>query len=397
MRILLLSTYPAVNPAHGGQHRLSQIAKALEADGHSVEFRGILGSASYADTPGYLRFPGTNALSRYLANPMLMEDWAIGQYAADPAGGFKQLGKLCGDRYDAVFCEQPWLFEFAYKQFSRKRRRPLLIYGSQNVEHRLKYEIAESYLTAALAEKYSLLVEEVECFAARNSDLNIVVSDNDKQWITSVSDTPVVLAANGVADRRAGIRDVQRSNSVATCRKFALYCASSHPPNIQGFYDIFGNGIGCLAPDERIVVAGGAGAQIVADSRFNRVSGLSKKFVAAGEVTESELSGLLATAHVLILPITRGGGTNLKTAEALWSGRHVVGTTIAMRGFEDFCSTRGLVIADDPSAFQKAIREAMSSPALQLEAAERQQRSRVLWASTLKDLTSALRKFETVT
>ena len=125
---------------------------------------------------------------RYLANPMLMEDWAIGQYAADPAGGFKPLGKLCGDRYDAVFCEQPWLFEFAYKRFSQKRRRALLIYGSQNVEHRLKYEIAESYLTAALAEKYSSLVEEVECFAARNSDLNIVVSDNDKQWITSVSD-----------------------------------------------------------------------------------------------------------------------------------------------------------------------------------------------------------------
>ena len=60
---------------------------------------------------------------------------------------------------------------------------------------------------------------------SREFDLNIVVSDNDKQWITSVSDTPVVLAANGVADRRAGIRDVQRSNSVATCRKFALYCA----------------------------------------------------------------------------------------------------------------------------------------------------------------------------
>jgi hypothetical protein len=396
MRILLLSTYPAVNPTHGGQHRLSQIAKALDANGHSVEFRGVLGSASYAPTPGYLRFPGTEALSRYVPNPMLMEDWAIGQYAADPTGGFKQLSKLCGDRYDAVFCEQPWLFEFAYKQFSQKRRRPFLIYGSQNVEHRLKYEIAESYLMPALAEKYSSLVEEVELFAARNSDLNVVVSDDDKQWISSISDTPAVLAANGVADRRAGIRDVQRSNSVATCRKFALYCASSHPPNIQGFYDIFGNGIGCLAPDERIVVAGGAGAQIVADSRFNRVSGLSRKLVAAGEVTESELSGLLATAHVIILPITRGGGTNLKTAEALWAGRHVVGTTIAMRGFEDFCSTRGLVVADDSSAFQKGILTAMRSPALQLEATERQQRSRVLWTSTLKGLVGALRNFEAV-
>ena len=396
MRILILSTYPTVNPAHGGQHRLSQIAKALEADGHSVEFRGVLGSESYPATPGYLRFPGSNALSRYLPNPRRMEYWAIGQYAADPTGGFKQLGKLCGDRYDAVFCEQPWLFAFAYRQFSQKRRRPILIYGSQNVEHRLKYEIAESYLTQALAEKYSSLVEEAERFAATHSDLNVVVSDNDKQWITSISDAPTVLAANGVADRRAGIRDVQRSNSVATCRKFALYCASSHPPNIQGFYDIFGNGIGCLAPDERIVVAGGAGARIVADSKFNRVSGLSKKFVAAGEVTESELSGLLATAHVIILPITRGGGTNLKTAEALWAGRHIVGTTIAMRGFEDFCSARGLTVADDPSAFQKAILAAMASPALQLEAAERQERSRVLWASALKDLAGALRNFEAV-
>ena len=397
MRILLLSTYPAVNPAHGGQHRLNQIAKALVTDGHSVELRGILGSASYPATPGYLRFPGADALSRYLANPMLMEDWAIGQYAADPAGGFKQLGQLCGDGYDAIFCEQPWLFEFAHKQFSSKRRRPHVIYGSQNVEHRLKFEIAESYLTTAIAAKYSSLVEEVERFAGKNSDLNVVVSETDRQWLESVSDTPVVLAANGVADRRAGVRDVQRSSSVATCRKFALYCASSHPPNIQGFYDIFGNGIGCLAPDERIVVAGGAGAQIVTDSRFSRVSGLSKKLVAAGEVTESELSGLLATAHVIILPITRGGGTNLKTAEALWAGRHVVGTTIAMRGFEDFCSTRGLVVADDPSAFQKAIRDAMRRPALQLEAAERQQRSRVLWSSTLRDLTGAFREFETVT
>jgi hypothetical protein len=396
MRILLLSTYPAVNPAHGGQHRLREICRALQSAGHSVDCRGVLGSASYPQTPGYVQFPGTETLSAYLPKPMLMEDWAIGKYAADPKGGFPKLSKLCAERYDAIYCEQPWLFEFAYRHCSQRKRRPIFIYGSQNVEHRLKFEIAEQYLNSALAEEYSALVRETECFAATHSDLNVVVSEPDKEWIESVSSTPTVLAANGVADRRATLRDVQRSNEITGCRKFALYCASSHPPNIQGFYDMFGKGVGCLAPEQRLVVVGGAGASIAADPRFSRVSGLARKFVAAGEVSESQLSGLLATAHVILLPITRGGGTNLKSAEALWSGRHVVGTTISLRGFEDFRSARGLAVADDPPAFQKAILSAMSAPPLQLEAAERKARARVLWPATLKELTEALGEFEMV-
>ena len=394
MRILLLSTYPALNPAHGGQHRLNQIAKALQAAGHAVDCRGILGSDSYPATPGYVRFPGTEMLSAYLPNTMLMEDWAIGKYAADPKGGFGKLGKLCSDRYDGVFCEQPWLFEFAYRQFAQRKRRPILIYGSQNIEHRLKHEIAAQYLTETIADRYSALVKDVECFAATRSDLNVVVSRHDQDWIESISPKPVVLAANGVADRRPTLRDVQRSDEITGCRKFALYCASSHPPNIQGFYDVFGKGVGCLAPEQRLVVAGGGGVQIAADPRFNRAPGLARKFIAAGQVSESQLSGLLATAHVVLLPITRGGGTNLKTAEALWSGRHIVGTSTSMRGFEDFCSAEGVAIADDPSVFQKSILEAMRTPALQLGANDRQGRSRVLWAATLKELVDAIGQFE---
>jgi hypothetical protein len=32
------------------------------------------------------------------------------------------------------------------------------------------------------------------------------------------------------------------------------------------------------------------------------------------------LEGLLDGAQCIVLPLTQGGGTNLKTAEALWSG-----------------------------------------------------------------------------
>lgn len=390
MRILLLSTYPAANPIHGGQHRLHQIAKMAEASGHSVDLRGVLGAEAYPPRSGYLRFPAQEKLLKYLPNTTLMEDWAIGKYAADPDGGYKKLSGLCGADYDIVFCEQPWLFEFAHKRFAGLRRRPALIYGSQNIEHRLKYEIAEQFLGRTLAGRYSKLVQEVEHFAATNADMNVAVSEHDRDWLESISNRPVVVAANGVMDRRATIEDIKRSNELTGHRKFALYCGSGHPPNIQGFYDVFGSGVGCFAPGHRLVVAGGAGPSIAGDPRFSKASGLSGKFIATGEVSESQLRGLLATAHIILLPITRGGGTNLKTAEALWSGRHIVGTTTAMRGFEAFMSTRGLIVTDESATFQSAIEKTMREPSLQLLAEERAERSSVLWHSTLSALQHAL-------
>lgn len=390
MRVLLLSTYPASNPIHGGQHRVNQIARRLEASGYSVDRRGISGAEAYPPTAGYLRFPGRKTLSGYLNDPTLMEDWAIGKYAADPNGGYKKLAAVCSNHYDIVFCEQPWLFEFAYRRFSSLRRRPVLVYGSQNIEHRLKQEIAEQYLNSALAREYAELIKEAELFAANNSDLNVAVSDHDAAWLRSVSQTSTIVAANGVIDRRASIDDVQSSNAISSQRKFALYCASGHPPNIQGFYDIFESGIGCLAPDQVLIVAGGAGPQIVSEPRFTKAAGLDRRVVATGEVSEAQLRGLLATAHAIILPITRGGGTNLKTAEALWAGRHVVATSTAMRGFERFVNARGVTVADQPANFKTAMRDVMQATPLQLRAAEREERSSVLWESTLKALPAEL-------
>jgi hypothetical protein len=65
-----------------------------------------------------------------------------------------------------------------------------------------------------------------------------------------------------------------------------------------------------------------------------------------------------------------------------------------MRGFEDFCDSDGVAVADTPSQFQKAVLEAMQRPALQLKSSERRDRACVLWDSTLTDLTEALREFE---
>jgi glycosyltransferase involved in cell wall biosynthesis len=393
MRILILSTYSAANPLHGGQHRLNNVRLALESAGHEVYLRGVLGSETYDLQAGYLRFPGYKKLESYLASPFLLEDWAIGKFAVDDAGGYPALARLCSENYDLVFCEQPWLFEFAFKKFARSRVRPLLVYGSQNVEFKLKLEILREYVPR-IAEEGAALVQKVELFAAKNADLLVAVSQHDGDWLKSQTGSPVVVAANGVSNRRGSIEDVRASNKITENRKFALYCASAHPPNIRGFYDIFGAGLGCLSPDERLVIGGGAGPSISSDRRYVSSSGLREKLVTPGTISESHLRGLLATARVIILPITKGGGTNLKTAEALWSGRHVVATSTAMRGFEMFTGERGVRVADNAAAFQAAVCEFMKQPPLQLSAQERHARSIVLWDETLRPLIEAIKVLE---
>jgi len=102
---------------------------------------------------------------------------------------------------------------------------------------------------------------------------------------------------------------IAAANAISGGKKFALYCGSAHPPNIKGFFDLFGQGLGCLAPDERLVIAGSVGEHIQNDVRFGRAPNVRHQCIIADLVSEACLQGLLSTAHMIILPITDGGGT----------------------------------------------------------------------------------------
>ena len=47
----------------------------------------------------------------------------------------------------------------------------------------------------------------------------------------------------------------------------------------------------------------------------------------------------------MLLPITYGGGSNLKTAEALLTGHPIIATAKAFRGCEVFTDMPGMIIA----------------------------------------------------
>ncbi len=92
------------------------------------------------------------------------------------------------------------------------------------------------------------------------------------------------------------------------------------------------------------------------------------------------------------MPITQGGGTNLKTAEALWSGRHVVATTTAMRGFEVFIGQQGIHVTNNPAIFKQQLRKVMATSPLELNQLDHESRAIVLWGHCLKPLGSFITK-----
>ena len=387
MKILTLSTYPIAMPRHGGQHRLRNIVDAYKAAGHQTQSIGVLGSITYPSEQGFLPSPTGSEMARHIANPFLMEDWAIGKIASVDDHFFSSLCAQIVEIPDLIHVEQPWLFAFAQRYVAERAGKPVkLLYGSQNIEHVLKRRIVGTYLGKSSAEECERLVLQCELEAVDGADMIGAVSTDDAAWLQKHTSCEVFVAANGVRDRPTTQEGIREANLVKGHFKNALYCASAHPPNVVGFFEMFGRGVGCLSPDQRLVVAGSAGPNIKSDARFSRAPGLAKHYLDVGEVSEECLQGLLHTAHVIVLPITQGGGTNLKTAEALWAGRRVVATPIAMRGFEHFEASPGVTVCAEALDFRHAIRAAMAEPPLELTNEDHLARRSLLWESTLMPL-----------
>jgi hypothetical protein len=397
VKILCLSTYPIDEPRHGGQHRLSNIVGMLRERGHEVCSAGVLGSAAYPDSRYFVPYPGTEALHGVFEHYSFMEDWIISELFGKEGKYFSSLSDKIPMRPDAIYVEQPWMFSFA-ELFNKRtcNGKAILYYGSANIEHRLKADILSNYYSDKHVADCSEKVLACEVNAIRRAAQTYCVSEGDLGWSREFSEQPPILAPNGVIDRRASMADIQVANQITQGKKFALYCASAHTPNMEGFFDMFGEGAGCFPPEARMVVAGGAGRSIADDPRLHRTGSLIRQYIDAGQVPEDALRGLLATAHQIILPITAGGGTNLKTAEAIWSGQHIVATPKAMRGFEEFSSAQGVSVASDSSAFCGAVRRTFMLPNLALSVEERISRRVVLWENTLASLIDTISNAELV-
>jgi glycosyltransferase involved in cell wall biosynthesis len=107
----------------------------------------------------------------------------------------------------------------------------------------------------------------------------------------------------------------------------------------------------------------------------------------AGRVSEDSLQGLLKDCDVILLPITEGGGSNLKTAEAIIADKPIVATTHAFRSYEKFIDELpNIYIADTPEAFQQSILAAVKNKPIVRSQEQKAVAESVLWVSVLEGL-----------
>lgn len=394
-KILVLSTYPIENPQHGGMHRARAIVDHYASLGHEVQAIGVNGSDQYESAAGFVAFPGVMAFHEILSDPSVMEDYCLAKLFGRPGRWFDQLVSLVSRKPDVIHVEQPWLFEFAMRYRERYAPESKLLYGSQNIEYRLRSSILEEFMTRDRANQRSRLIRDLEITAAREADVVIAVSPSDQAWLANESKLPVVMAPNGVAPWSCTETGMLEAQQLASGFAYAIYVASAHLPNVKGFFEMLDGAFGSLKPDERLVLAGGVGWAVMDNDAVHRCAKLPERVLLAGYVGQDCLHGLIDRAHCIVLPITQGGGTNLKTAEALWAAKHIVATPAALRGFERFKDAKGVQIADNSSDFKRALRDAMESPPVQLTDAEKAERSSVLWSECLAALQGVIASLTT--
>jgi len=390
MRVLQVTPYPTIDPRHGGQIRASQIATELRANGHEVKSIAVYVENDYSaveedDIP-------FNSDSKYW-NPELpwLSDYFSGLFAANDERTLIRLQSLVNSfRPDLVIVEQPWLFQAIQLVVQSDT---ILIYSSQNIEWRLKEKQFER-LGHLDSVDLVAAIRKMEDSAARAAHVVIACTDADVEYYRAAvgkSTFHGVVAGNGVEPFTCSEQRVDSWYGFFN-RPMPVFVSSAHMPNAQGFWDMMTPGLTFLRPGEEVLVVGGVSSIILNPAGFERYSELNlSRLNLAGTREKTELQALVKASHVVLLPITEGEGSNLKTAEALESGLPIVGTSKAFRGFESAMSFKHIQIADNPRDFRMAIRRSLNQPRL-TNLTPINVRERLYWNSQLSGLVDAVRQ-----
>lgn len=392
-RILGLGTYPIQKPVHGGQRRVAAFKNFYEREGIQYTYASIYNEAHYpASNVGQHDCPlDTSKTELWLTN--VIGDVMSGRQGASDPATFRQFSALAERMAPgALQLEHPFMWPVAKRlRQSAGSRKPLLIYSSHNVEAPLKRAILASWgISSELRNKICSEIEQMEAEIVREADLIVCVSEADREYYRSElsSLSPVVIVRNG-ADRPDRCAPPCPPDALSRFhdRPYLMTVSSSHVPNIEGLcHYVIEHGVFCVPPIPSFAICGGIAGPVRDHPEYQRyLAANSKRVQFFADISNAELSAIKQSCHGVFLPIRSGGGTNLKTAEALALGKWVVASSTALRGFETFLSAEGAVIADTPADFRRAMREVLQRPRLELTERSRVARDALYWDRCFDD------------
>jgi predicted NodU family carbamoyl transferase len=346
-RILQLTTYAIEEPDHGGKHRCHQIRKRLQQE-YQVYNLAFEWGTEPSHWPNIITLDATylekNSINGYLAD-IVMCDYIYLQ----PNIYRKICEMVRGLSPTAILLEQPYLWPLVQRLIDDEivRSDINLIYSSHNIEIKLKNDIYRKVLDRNAYSKNLTKVFYVEEMAIRACDAAIAVSEIDAEFIKSKNvQARVKVFGNG--SLYPELNDLQESWDIKFNNKKTnwVFVGSQHEPNIIGL-EMLTNELSKLeARSFTLWVFGGAGLGLVERLRENGVTKLPAFLKIMGPADASDIDAAILGSSGVVLPIIDGGGSNLKTAQALLSKKYILGTTHSFRSFETYIDEPGVCVCD---------------------------------------------------
>jgi glycosyltransferase involved in cell wall biosynthesis len=278
---------------------------------------------------------------------------------------------------DAIIFDHPWMWT-EVKKLKKRYPEVKIIHSSHNIEFRLKEDLLNG-LSEDVIDKVIRFLEDTEIEIAQQSDLVVCVTERDAEWFRKMGAENVVAVNNGTN---------VKTSDISSSLSYALVVGSGHPPNIEGAIKYLKDAVEWLPEDTSLVIAGSMGFSLKGNLGEEHNESRNTHIVRTGIISDEELNRLVCSANVIVLPIPYGGGSNLKTAEALVSGRPIVATTTSFRGFEEFAKSELVRITDDKRFFRDLIDTGCR---YKLPSVKREGVERLTWSGTTQKLKDYLR------
>lgn len=388
-RVVQLANFPLREIVTGGQIRVDRLARLIDRlDGD----RRQLCITPRRDDGGADDIALETEADRWvLADPDDFELRLVDAMRRDPVLRHRLATRLRVLAPDVVWCEQPFLWPLVAPL--AEDRAITVVYSGHNVEWRARRE-----LLGRLGRTAPAIIERVatvERALIARADLVIACCEADAAGYRAMGANAVAIVPNGAdppvaADDSDAATLARLRPRLDPGRPVLAFIGADYQPNWIGLRDLV---VTAMAPGGPL-----AGFQLVIMGEvsrryeeWRRQTGRGMPDIhALGRVDEATRSAAFRLADVVILPLTAGGGTNLKTAEALLGQSEVVGTPIAFRGHEDRIGAPGVhCVAPDAFAARLAALDLSDREAIRARAAARRpQVSACRWDAVLAAATA---------
>lgn len=367
--VVVLNTYPAFPPFHGGQVRVSRLVARL-AERFDVHYLTITDGRSPTGrvAPGITQYllPGSDEQGRLegrlSAELAISSGDIVASLTALSLTEYVELARRLAADAAAIVVSHPYMFPIADEVAGGVP----VVYDSHNAEYVLKRGM---YPDTDAGRALAGAVEDVERSAFRSAELVIACSAEDLEALRALGPTLAdqLVIPNGADIRRSEfVTGARRRRTGATVLRqltasepalwfdhLALFVGSGHQPNVDAARLVLGAAE--LLPGCLFVLAGGHTELLDGREAPGNV-------LLAGRVSTVELLTLLHGCDVALNPMLAGSGTNIKMLDYFAAGAPVVATSVGTRGLPVEDGVHLVIAAPDPAALAGSIDGVLRHP-----------------------------------